>query len=240
MVQIAAPWNVYRVPDTLPDDTEESVVGTEWHQEATGDTADKLREGARRQAAPWGVCEQIALVGLRHRDGRPYDPRPDVMVLSRPLLAGSLSSVALAEVGAPLFIAEVASRSTVSDDVGDKRHAYEAIGAQEYVVFDPDGALLSAPLFAWRLEHGAFIPWQPDAEGWWRSAALGLSFRHAHPLLRMRDHVGREIPPTSALHILLEGAQTALEGAQTALEEERRQRAALDEELRHLRGERAP
>jgi Uma2 family endonuclease len=209
------------VPDTLPNDTEESIVGTEWHQEAIGDMAGKLREVARRQGAAWGVCEQIALVGLHRADGRPYDPRPDVMVLQQPLPSGSISSVALQDAGAPLFIAEVASRSTVGDDVGAKREVYEAVGVREYIVFDPDGTLLSTPILAWRLERGAYVSWRPEADGWWRSAALGLSFQAAQPFPRVRDHEGREIPATPALH--------------RQLEEERRQRLALEEELRRLR-----
>lgn len=221
MVQTTARWAVYRTSDTLPDDTEEIIVGTEWHQEAIGDLADKLREGARRHGATWGVCEQIALAGLRHMDGRPYDPRPDVMVLPRPLPSGSISSIALTEMGAPLFIAEVARRSTVSDDVDGKRAAYEAIGVPEYVVFDPDGMLLSNPLLAWRLEGESYVPWRPEADGTWHSVSLGVSLQATQPLLSVRDHDGQEIPPTRALHALLE--------------DERRRRIALEDELRRLR-----
>ena len=54
----------YRVPNWLPQDTEESIVGTEWHQEATGAVADILREAAFRNHLSWGVCEEIALHGL--------------------------------------------------------------------------------------------------------------------------------------------------------------------------------
>lgn len=193
MVQAPARWTTYRVPDTLPDDTEESIVGTEWHQEAISALTDMLREAGRRQSAAWAVCNQIALTGLHHSDGHPYDPRPDVMVLAHPLPSGAISSVALADVGAPLFIAEVASRSTVGDDVGEKRSAYEAIGVQEYVVFDPDGALLSTPLLAWRLAGTAFVPWYAEADGSWRSAVLDVSLLPMQPILGVRDHTGREV-----------------------------------------------
>ena len=150
----ATAWTTYRVPDALLSDTEESVMGTEWHQEAIGALADMLREVKRRHGAAWGVCSQIALLGLQHVSGSPYDPRPDVMVLRRPLPSGRLSSIPLAEAGAPLFIAEVASVSTVRNDVGDKRQAYAAIGVPEYLVFDPDGELLPTVIRAWRLEGG--------------------------------------------------------------------------------------
>jgi Uma2 family endonuclease len=217
----------------LSDDTDESIVGTGWHQEAIGDLAGKLREGARRQGATWDVCQQIALVGLRRADGRPYDPRPDVIVLQQSLPSGSLSSVALLDTGAPPFIAEVASRSTVGDDVGAKREVYEAVGVREYIVFDPDGTLLSTPVLAWRLEHGAYVSWRPESDGWWHSDVLGLSFQAAQPFVRMLDHESNEIPATPALH-------TQLEGLHVELAKERRQRLALEEELRQLRENRIP
>lgn len=185
----------YRAPDALPDDTEESVVGTQWHQEAISALTGMLQEVAARRGATWGVCDQIALTGLRHADGHPYDPRPDVMVLPLPLPSGNVSSIALADVATPLFIAEVASTSTFGNDVGDKRAAYAAIGVPEYIVFDPDGALLSTPLLAWRLEGGAYVPWKPDGDGWWQSAALDVSFRATQPLLTIRDRDRQLIAP---------------------------------------------
>jgi hypothetical protein len=42
----------YRVPNWLPQDIEESIVGTEWHQEAAGALADVLREAAHRARHP--------------------------------------------------------------------------------------------------------------------------------------------------------------------------------------------
>ncbi len=193
MVQALPRWTEYRVPDTLPDDTEESIVGTEWHQEAISALTGMLREAARRHGAAWGACNQIALTRLRHADGRPYDPRPDVMVLARPLPSGAISSIALADAGAPLFIAEVVSRSTVGDDIGEKQRIYEAIGVQEYIAFDPDGALLSTPLLAWRLASGAYIPWRAEADGSWYSAALEVSILATQPMLGVRDRTGRDI-----------------------------------------------
>src|SRR5689334_1807234 len=103
------------IPEWLPDDTEDSIVGVEWHQEAIGALAYALRAVKLRRNATWGVCEQVELSGLRRSSGRPYAPRPDVMVLARPL-AGHRSAISLDEAGAPLFIAEVASSTTVRND----------------------------------------------------------------------------------------------------------------------------
>jgi Uma2 family endonuclease len=224
-----ATGTVYRVPNTLPSDTEESVLGTEWHQEAAGALADVLRAVAVRRGASWGVCEGIALVGLQHEDGTDYDPRPDVMVLARPLRSGSLAWIHLRDAGVPLCIAEVASDSTKTNDQGDKRHAYAAIGVPEYLVFDPDGALLSAPLLGWRLEGEQYVPWLPDAEGWWHSASLGVSFRPAPPFLDIRDRDGSRVERSSELRRRLQELEQARIVAEEARAKEAQRRAAAEQ-----------
>src|SRR5437588_10388874 len=123
MAQTAMWTTSYRVPASLPNDTEESVVGPEWHQEAIGALAEMVREVAERRGATCGVCEQIALLGLQYEDGSPYNPRPDVMVLAQPLPGGHISSIPLGEAGVPLFISEVASDSTLGNEVGGERLA---------------------------------------------------------------------------------------------------------------------
>lgn len=237
MTQTIGPEIAYRVPDWLASDTEESVVGTEWHQEAIGALADMLRDVADRRGAAWGVCEQVALIGLQHVNGTDYDPRPDVMVLPRPLPRGSMASVRLAAIGAPLLIAEMASDSTKGNDQGEKRLAYAAIGVAEYLVFDPGGEILSAPLHAWRLQGDAYAPWEPDSDGWWRSAALDVAFRIAQPLLNVRDRDGTVIEPSG----LVRRRARELEQRLRVQAEERgalEQRLAdLERQLRELRAE---
>lgn len=228
MVQTATWSTTYRVPNTLASDTEESVAGTQWHQEASWQLADMLRDVAARRGATWGVCEWIALIGLRYEDGTSYDPKPDVMVLRQPLSSGSLASVRLDQVGAPLFIAEMASDSTKSNDQGDKKRAYAAIGVAEYMVFDPDGSLLPEPLMAWRLRDGIYAPWAPGADGWWHSTVLDVAFQPGRPFVRVRDRDGMELAPSSAVR------QQARE-LQQRLAEEERARADLEELVRRYR-----
>lgn len=222
MAQTIGQRIAYRVPDWLSSDTEESVVGTEWHQEAIGTLADMLRDVADRRGAIWGVCEQVALVGLRHADGTNYDPRPDVMVLRWPLPRGSMASVRVADVGAPLFIAEMASDSTKANDRGEKVRAYEAIGADEYLVFDPGDEILPTPVQAWQLQGGAYVPWVPDADGWWQSVALDVAFRVAQPLLGVRDRDGAILQPAGLVRRHARNLERRL--------------AELEEQLLQLRG----
>ena len=161
------------IPAWLLDDTEESVLGTEWHQEATGATAPMLRAEADRRGTGWGVCEQIELSGLPRPGGRTYNPRPDIMVLSQPI-AGHLAAVPLSTVGAPLFVAEIASTWTVKTDLEGKRIAYALAGVREYLVFDPAGTILSTPIIAWRLPHpGAQVYVDLAAGAGWQLAEPG-------------------------------------------------------------------
>ncbi len=241
MVRTATWATTYRVPNTLASDTEESVVGTQWHQDARDQLTDMLRDIADRRGAPWGVCEEITLIGLRHEDGSDYDPKPDVMVLRQPLPRGSVASVRLDRVGAPLFIAEVASDSTKGNDQGDKRAAYAAVGVPEYMVFDPDGDLLSAPLLAWRLEGVTYVPWQAAADGWWHSRTLDVSFRPGHPYMDVRDRDGVALAPSGvvrrqarALERRVHEEARARATLEQQLAEEARARAALEEMVRRL------
>jgi len=224
MVQTATWATTYRVPNTLASDTEESVVGTEWHQEAAGQLADMLRDVADRRGTSWGVCEEITLIGLQHEDGTDYDPKPDVMVLRQPLPRGSMASVRLDRVGAPLFIAEVTSDSTKGDDQGDKRAAYAAVGVPEYIVFDPDGGLLAEPLLAWRLAGAAYVPWRPDADGWWHSNVLDVSFQPGHPYVGVRDCDGVALAPSGVV-------RRHARALERRMHEEAQARAMLEQQL---------
>lgn len=223
MVRTATWTETYRVPNALLSDTEESVVGTQWHQEASWQLADMLRYVAARRGATWGVCEWITLIGLHHEDGTSYDPKPDVMVLRQPLVSGNVASVRLDQVGAPLFIAEIASDSTKSNDQGDKKRAYAAIGVAEYIMFDPDGSVLPEPLMAWRLQGGVYESWLAEEDGWWHSTALDVAFQPGRPFMHVRDRDAVELAPSSEVR--------------QRLAEEEKRLAALEEMVQRLRAQ---
>jgi hypothetical protein len=115
------------------------------------------------------------------------------MVLRQPI-AGHLAAVPLSKVGAPLFVAEIASIWTVQTDLEGKRIAYAVAGIPEYLVFDPAGTILASPIMAWRLPHPGvrvYIPWLPEQDGSYRSEALDVWFVPDPPFLRVRGNDGR-------------------------------------------------
>lgn len=227
MVVRALPRDLRVAPNTLPDDTEESIVGTQWHQEAAGAVAVALAFVAERRGAPWSVCEEVALQGLFHRDGRPYTPRPDIYVLDG-RVDPALAEVALSEVGPPLLVVEIASESTTANDIGDKRAAYEGAGVAEYLVFDPTGALIVESVAAWRLgTNGRFQEWLP-VDGVWESRALDVTFLVEGPFLRVRDRDGEMMPlARRALALYFAARDQARQAEERARQAEEALRVAL-------------
>jgi Uma2 family endonuclease len=231
---------VPEIPDWLLDDTEESVVGTAWHQEARDATRIMLQEEAARRGTTWGVYEEVGLSGLPRPGGTNYNPRPDVMVLAQPI-AGDEPAVALSVVGAPLFVAEIASNSTLHNDREGKRIAYALAGIPEYLIFDHSGVLLDSPIEAWRLPHpGARVyqPWLPEADGSWRSQALEVWFVPDPPFLLVRGKDGRlPHPPLGTSLRAARWEATALQEAAARAAAEhalRRQQERMDAVLADL------
>jgi len=132
--------------------------------------------------------------------------------------------------------------TTAAAEGGDKRHAYEAIGVTEYVVFDPDGDLLPDVLRAWRLEGGVYVPWQAAPDGWWHSASLEIALEATRPFLGVRDRDGQRIALPSAVRARAQQLEQEVAEearlrvvAEQERAEEARQRAALEDQLRRLR-----
>jgi Uma2 family endonuclease len=230
---------VPEIPAWLLDDTEESVLGTEWHQEAYGATATMLQEEADGRGATWGVCVQIELSGLPRPGGKAYNPRPDVMVLKQPI-AGDRAAVALSVVGAPLFVAEIVSASTLRNDLEGKGIAYAAAGISEYLLFDPAGTLLGTSIVAWRLPGPSarvYQPWPPEPDGSWRSQALDVWFVPDPPFLRVRGNDGRLLdPPLATARRARWEAAARVDAEARAVQAEARVHQA-EEALRHERAQ---
>lgn len=236
--------------DFLPDDTEESLLGSTIHQDAIVVAQDSLRRNSRRKGLPWYVGNQLTMIIPRH-GGRVYQPVPDLLVHTtlgdvRP------TSLSVALVGPPDFVLEVASPSTaMAHDVDTldpraKPQVYAACGIPEYFVFDPLGEILGVQVRAWRLDPASiapqriYVPWLPDARGHWVSTRLGVSFMPQGLLLRVYDSAGQLIQYSAELDSLadeLEARNRELAARDQELTARDRELAALRAEIRRLRGQ---
>jgi Putative restriction endonuclease len=168
-----------------PDDTEESVVGTDWHQTTITNLRLGINEIARAEAGaggpvPWQASGQIMILGLLRHDGSRYTVLPDVFVYDKPF-ERERQSLSLRRNGVPTLIVEVASESTCDADLDlatGKGWTYARGGVKEYLVVDPSGLYMETPLCAWQLVDGQYQDAALDSDGiWWSNELpLGIGF----------------------------------------------------------------
>jgi hypothetical protein len=166
-----------------PDDTEESVLGTNLHQTAIL----TLRTGINEAAAiavpegtpvPWQAGGQTMIRQFRHPDGSAYTTLPDVFVYLYSW-DDARRSLNVPEDGAPVLIIEVLSKETYENDLDlvlGKGYSYRQAGVREYLTLDPQYQYAPDGGLGWRLEQGRYRPWQRDATGRWVSRAIPLAF----------------------------------------------------------------
>ena len=96
----------------------------------------------------------------------------------------------------PDFVLEVASQSSVMENLGCKKDVYERIGVREYCVFDPQGCLHWPRLQLFRLEGGSYkrvsMRGDPHGPSAVTSETLGLELRFEQDRLRLWDPKTRE------------------------------------------------
>lgn len=223
--------------DHLPDDTEETLMGSSLHQGAITALATSLTLCGPRRGLPWFVGNQIKLI--IPRQGRaPFRPSPDILI--HPTLTNaSRTSLVPASDGAPALAIEIASPSTaLSSDLNltdpkGKPAVYANLGIREYLVFDPTAEFVTEQIWARQLGPGGYEPWLPDDTGHWRSA-LGIAFAPRGLLLRVYDQDGALVPIAEEMADLLE--QRERDYSRELAERDQRL-VALEAEVRRLRGE---
>jgi hypothetical protein len=186
---------------------------------------------------PWFVGNQLTLI-IPREGYRPYRPMPDVFV--HPTLGpGHRGSLDVAREGPPALAIEVVSPSTVQNDINlrdGKAGAYAHSGIAEYLVFDPLAEHLDSPVWACRAQGRAYVPWQPEGDGRWHSAALGVSFAPLGSLLRLYDGTGTLVPSITEQALQLAERDRRIAADQRRLAEQDQRIAALQAEIEHLRG----
>lgn len=223
--------------DWLPDDTEESLVGTSVHQTVIADADSVANRYKRRAGLPWFIGNQLKLIIPRVGKRRPYYPSPDLII--HPTLGEvRLTSLSIADYGPPALAVEVASLATAREhdlntlNPDAKPRAYDQAGIDEYLFYDPLEEFVPGRIRAWRRgAAGVYEDWLPDpTTGRWHSR-LGISFapEPGGILLRIYDPDGVVIPTDAELEQMLEDERAQL----TA---ERARVAALEAELRRRGG----
>jgi len=254
------PWPFPPLDAWPPDDSEESVVGTDWHQMTIMNLRWGINEIARAhtppgEAVPWQALSQTVVTGFARPDGSRYKTLPDVFVYRHPI-DQHRGSLAVGLDGPPALIIEALSESTYDVDLDllqGKGYSYAHAGVNEYLALDPTGAYAPEGGCAWRLENGVYQPWDRDAEGRWHSAhidvAIGLEGARATVYTREgvrqphEGEVGAELVETltrgrvegqrQALQVLLQARFGVL------LEAVEQRIAAADEETLNVLIERA-
>ncbi len=179
----------------LHDDTEEDLVGADWHQEASRVIVYSLRDLADDQGLPWHVGDQLTLIGAKP-DGTAWRPSPDVMVHPHGG-AEARKEMVVATDGPPALVVEVASPSTWERDVDaqeGKAFGYAHLGVPDYLVFDPHADLLGEPCRGWQRRGGITREWRPEADGRYHTSTLGIALQPQGPLLRVFDPQERPVP----------------------------------------------
>lgn len=221
--------------DHLPNDTDETFDVQSLHQQALVVVVTSLSLCGPRRGHPWCVGNRLRMIIPREGCRGPFIPAPDILVHPT-LTSGSRDSLIPVADGPPALIIEVASPSTalasdrnLTDERG-KPSIYAAIGVPEYLVFDPSTEFIPGQVWARRLGPNGYEPWEPDANGRWVSAALGIAFAPHGVLLRVYDQDGNLVPTSEEMADMIDASQRQLA-------ERDRQIAALEARLRELRGE---
>jgi hypothetical protein len=237
-----------------PDDTEESVLGTNLHQEAIGALKMGLNQVAAALAGPdgewpWRAYMQTTITGWRHPDGTAYTTLPDVYVYRQALDLGR-PSLSLEADGPPLLVVEVLSPTTYRADLDLERgkgYSYARGGVREYLTLDPSGEFASyrpREGRAWRLAGGVYRPWRPDRHGRWRSEQLGVAIGLEGAQVAVYDIDDRRQLREGEVHrelarrderLARRDAELAREASRREAERAARERA--EAELVHLRAE---
>lgn len=244
------------------DDTEESVMGSDLHQEAINESHAALFEYALATATSggpsWYVSTQVTMIATLPEREAPWRPKPDIFVVPGVAARSRTSYDTRVEGPVPRFVMEVASESTWRNDVGEKARLYALIGVEEYLVFDPAAEFLGEQVRAWHRAGGRWQEWMPagtiNARPAWNSGSLGLAIqpegllpRFYHPergVLPTRREIREQLRSEQGARRVAEDRAAREEAARRVAEEQaarlRRELEAARAELARLRAQSEP
>ena len=225
--------------DWLEDDTEESLLGTMWHQRIIVSTVNSLTRYNRQAERGWIIGNQLMLIIPRQSGARPYQPSPDIFIHTATDFPPDRPSLRVTDYGPPALALEICSPSTAYQHDLDtinpdaKPQVYGRIGVLEYLVYDPtDTIIRERPgIRAWHAgPDGRYVPWLAGADGRWHSR-LGISFGVEGILLRVYDPEGRVIPNNEDMDAIVAAREALLAYQEQQLAEREAQIAQQDAQL---------
>jgi Uma2 family endonuclease len=231
-----------------PESDGQPMAETSYHWDVMVDTAEALRSWYEEAPDVW-VGSNLFLYYKERTPGI----APDVLVV-RGVAKGPRRTFKMWEEGhAPFFILEATSESTRDNDEGKKKVIYQAIGVEEYFLFDPLGEYLKPRLQGFRLGERGFQPIPRHADGSLPSRTTGLILRPEGLRLRLLDAATgtpllwreeieaehrAEMAARKAAEEQAREARNQARVAEERAEQEAAVRRALEEEIARLRAER--
>jgi Uma2 family endonuclease len=229
--------------DHLPDDSEETLVGSSLHQgNITGTYTSLVLVGPKR-GLPWFVGNQLRMIVSRQGRKRTYQPSPDILVHTT-LTSSPRTSLLVDFDGPPSLAIEITSPSTAMESdlnvtsPDGKPKAYEEIGIPEYLVFDPVEDFIPGQIWARRMGVHGYEPWEPEENGRWVSRELGgVAFAPIGLFLRVYDQDGILVPLTEEFADIVSERDQRLAERERQLTERDRQLAERDRKIAELEAE---
>jgi Uma2 family endonuclease len=224
--------------DGFVDDYNERLHGDSRHQDAMIRLYGHLSSYRRLQGFPWYVGNQMVLLVDPRRNPLSYALQPDILIHPA-AISPRAEEIDVSTDGPPTLVIQLASpatalahdQTTLAPD--GERGVYEAIGVPEYLVCDLSGTLLPEYIRAWRLgSDGHYDTWEPESDGLWVSARLGIAFAPKRELLAVYDTRRRRV-----WKWLEPDEEEEIGTLKSVVAEQRCRIAELEAELRRLRGE---
>jgi hypothetical protein len=178
--------------------------------------------------------QQATVLGnqfMYYADGFPkLRVAPDVMVIFNVAPGGRDNYKIWEEGSVPSVIFEMTSKGTKTKDLEEKKLLYEALGVQEYWLFDPRGEWIKEQLRGYRLDEDEYRPITDS-----RSAPLSLRLQVEGQLIGFyREDTGEKLLIPEEMANALAQAEAAKQQAEAAKQQVEAENERLRAQLRAL------
>jgi Uma2 family endonuclease len=166
-----------------PTSDGQPMAETTLHRKVMSDTIEALERRYADVADVWVGGNLL----MYYQKGNPQKSvAPDVL-LARGIAKWNREIYLVWEEKPPTLIFEITSKTTRSEDTGEKKDLYERLGVEELVLFDPYGDYLKPRLQGLRHEQGRYRPIPPNRDGSLDLRTVGVTVRPEGERLRLVD-----------------------------------------------------